>query len=84
MSNRELCVSMLDSFTDAQLGNVAAMLQTMKKTIEDAIGGDTPNAETIAAMQEVNEMIRTGSGQHFQGTAEELFAMLDAEDDEDA
>ena len=84
MSNRELCVSMLDSFTEAQLGNVATMLQTMKKAIEDAIGSDTPNAETIAAMQEVNEMIRTGSGQHFQGTTEELFAMLDAEDEEDA
>lgn len=84
MSNRELCVSMLDSFTEAQLGNVATMLQTMKKAIEDAIGSDTPNAETIAAMQEVNEMIRTGSGQHFRGTAEELFALLDAEDEEDA
>ena len=84
MSNRERCVAMLDSFTEAQLGNVATMLQTMKKAIEDAIGSDTPNAETIAAMQEVNEMIRTGSGQHFQGTAEEFFAMLDAEDEEDA
>lgn len=45
---------------------------------------DVPNAETIAAMKEVNEMIRTGSGQHFQGSTEEFFAMLDAEDDDDA
>ena len=50
MSNRELCVSMLDSFTESQLGNVAAMLQTMKKAIEDAMSGDVPNAETVEAM----------------------------------
>lgn len=30
MSNRDLCISMLDDFTDAQLINVAAMLQTLK------------------------------------------------------
>ncbi len=84
MSNRERAVAMIDSFPDDQLGNVIAMLQTMKQAIEDALTADTPNAETIAAMQEVNEMIRTGSGQHFQGTAEEFFAMLDAEDDDDA
>ena len=35
-------------------------------------------------MQEVNEMIRTGSGQRFKGSAADLFAMLDAEDAADA
>lgn len=84
MSNRDLCISMLDDFTDAQLVNVAAMLQTLKQTINDAVYGDTPNAETVAAMQEVNEMIRTGSGQRFKGSAADLFAMLDAEDAADA
>lgn len=84
MSNRERAVAMIDSFPDDQLGNVIAMLQTMKQAIEDALTADTPNAETIAAMQEVNEMIRTGKGQHFQGSAEEFFAMLDAEDGDDA
>lgn len=84
MSNRERAVAMIDSFPDDQLGNVIAMLQTMKQAIEDALTADTPNAETIAAMREVNEMIRTGKGQHFQGSAEEFFAMLDAEDENDA
>lgn len=84
MSNRELCVSILDSFTDAQLVNVASMLQTIKKTIEDALTADTPNAATIAAMREVDEMIQTGAGQHFKGNAADFFAMLDAEDEEDA
>lgn len=80
MSNREKCVAMLDSFTDDQLVNVAVMLQTMKQVIEDANTRNIPNAETIAAMEEVNNMIRTGSGQHFKGSAEEFFAMLDDED----
>ena len=35
MSNRERCVAMLDGFTDAQLINVAAMLQSMKQAIEE-------------------------------------------------
>lgn len=84
MSNRDICVSMLDEFSDAQLVNVAAMLRTLKQTIADAVHSEIPNAETVAAMQEVDEMIRTGSGQRFQGTAEEFFAMLDAEDAADA
>lgn len=41
---------------------------------------DTPNAETLAAMAEVDEMIRTGTGQHFRGDIADFFAMLDAED----
>ena len=84
MSNRDICVSMLDDFTEAQLVNVAAMLRTLKQAIADAVYGEVPNAETVAAMQEVNEMIRTGSGQHFQGSAEDFFALLDAEGDDDA
>lgn len=84
MSNHDICVSMLNDFTEAQLANVAAMLRTMKQTIADAIYSETPNAETVAAMEEVNEMIRTGSGQRFKGSAEELFAMLDDEDAADA
>lgn len=35
-----------------------------------------PNAETIAAMAETDEMIRTGSGQHFEGSTSELFAQV--------
>lgn len=76
MSNRELCMSMLDSFTDAQLGNVAAMLQTMKKAIEDAMGGDIPNAETVEALTEVDTMIANGTGEHFTGTTADFFKQL--------
>ena len=33
MSNRDLCISMLDDFTDAQLINVAAMLQRLNRRL---------------------------------------------------
>lgn len=81
MSNRDICVSILDDFTDAQLVNVAAILRTLKQTIADAVNNETPNAETIAAMQEVNEMIRTGSGERWEGSTADLFASILAEDD---
>lgn len=84
MSDRERAVAMIDSFPDDQLGNVIAMLQTMKQAIEDALTANTPNAETVAALLEGDEMLRTGKGQHFQGSAMEFFAMLDAEDGDDA
>ena len=35
-----------------------------------------PNATTIAAMEETDEMIRTGNGQHFEGSTEELFSQI--------
>jgi len=84
MSNRERAFAIIDSFPDDQLDNVITILQTMKQAIEYALTADTPNATTIAAFQEGDEMLRSGKGQHFQGTAKEFFAMLDAEDEEDA
>lgn len=81
MSNKEICVAMLDQFSDAQLVNVAAVLRSMKQAIEDALNPDVPNAETIASMEEVKEMIRTGSGEHWQGSTADLFASILAEDD---
>lgn len=45
-----------------------------------AVPEDTPNTETLEAMAEVDEMIKSGSGQHFLGTAEEFTDMLLSED----
>ncbi len=81
MSNRDKAVAIIDSFPDDQLGNVIAMLQTMKQAIEDALTAETPNATTIAALNEGDEMLRTGKGQHFQGSAAEFFTTLEAGDD---
>lgn len=35
MSNRERCNAILDSFSDAQLSNAAAVLQALKQAIDD-------------------------------------------------
>ena len=83
MSEIERASALLRMVPQYKLGYAIAYLQGLIADIT-ADQEDIPNAETIAAMQEVDEMIRTGSGQHFQGTAEEFFAMLDAEDEEDA
>ncbi|USF28148.1 hypothetical protein N510_003107 [Firmicutes bacterium ASF500] len=36
MSNREKCIAILDSFSDGQLANIAAMLQAAKDAISEA------------------------------------------------
>ena len=41
------------------------------------VSQEVPNAQTRAAIEEVNEMIQTGSGQHFDGSTEEFFALLE-------
>lgn len=83
MSEMERASALLGMIPQYKLGDAIAYLQSL---LADVSAGqeDIPNAETVAAMQEVNEMIRTGSGQRFKGSAAELFAMLDAEDAADA
>lgn len=36
MSNREKCIALIDSFSDSQLENIAAMLQAVRNAIEEA------------------------------------------------
>ena len=36
MSNKERCIAILDSFTDAQLANIATMLLAAQEAIDDA------------------------------------------------
>ena len=83
MSEMERASALLSMVPEYKLGYAIAYLQGLIADIT-ADQKDIPNAETIAAMLEGDEMLRTGKGQHFQGTAKEFFAMLDAEDEDDA
>lgn len=74
MSNRELAKQLLDQIPESKMYYIVSYLQGA------AVPEETPNAETLEAMAEVEEMIRTGSGQHFQGTAEEFTNLLLSED----
>ena len=56
------------------------IIRAINETIERE-AEEIPNAETLAAMKEVEEMVRSGSGQHFSGSTEDFIAMLLAEDD---
>lgn len=73
MSNRELAKSLIDKIPEDELLYVLAYLE--KVFVPD----ETPNAETLEAMEEVNRMIADGSGEHFTGSTDDFFAML-AED----
>lgn len=42
---------------------------------------EIPNAETLEAMGEIEEIIKTGSGQRFTGSTEDFFKMLMESDD---
>ena len=41
-----------------------------------ALSDEIPNAETIDAVYEVQQMIDTNSGEHFSGSTEDFFAIL--------
>ena len=83
MSNLERCVAALELVPESKLGYALAYIQGLIADVT-ADQKNIPNAETVAALKEGDEMLRTGSGQHFQGTTKEFFAMLDAEDGDDA
>lgn len=80
MSEMERASALLGQVPQYKLGYVIAYLQGL---IAGAAGDqeDAPNAETIASMEEIKEMIRTGSGERWQGSTADLFASILAEDD---
>lgn len=80
MSEREKAIALLERIPDYKMAYVVGYLQGLSA----GESAEVPNATTVAALEEVNEMIRTGSGQHFEGTAADFFAMLDREEGGDA
>lgn len=75
MSTRELARTLLDQVPESKLLYVVAYLQGVT-TPEDV---EIPNAKTQAAIDEVDSMIRTGEGEHFEGSTADFFAQLAAE-----
>lgn len=66
MSDRERAQQLLDSVPDYKIQYVIAYLQSV------TAGEEVPNAETLEAMQE----LENGEGEHFSGSTEDLFKML--------
>ena len=81
MSNRELAKNMIDRLPEDKMIFVLNILENIGQMAGIEIYPDfQPNETTIAAMAETDEMIRTGSGQHFHGSAEEFTDLLLSED----
>ena len=74
MSNREFAKDLIDQVPESKLLYVVAYLQGV------VVPDETPNAATIAAMQE----LENGGGELWTGSTKDLFAMLDAKDESDA
>ena len=75
MSTRELAKSLIDQVPENKLLYVIAYLQGA--ALPDDV--ETPNAKTLAAIEEVENMIETGKGEHFEGSTADLFAQLATE-----
>ena len=80
MSERERVWELMDLIPDHRIGEVVTYLENYIRELGDDIAA--PNEETLAAIAEVEEMKRNGTGQKFEGSAEDLFKMLLEEDDE--
>ena len=73
MSNRELAKKLIDQIPESRMRYVISYLQGA------AVPDETPNAETMEAMKEVDDMISAGTGEHFTGATSDFFRQL-AED----
>lgn len=73
MSYREFARNLIDQVPESKLLYVVAYLQGV------VVPDETPNATTIAAMQE----LENGGGERWTGSTADLFAMLDTEDETD-
>ena len=80
MSERERCAAALNLVPDSKLGYVLAYIQGIIADVA-ADQEDIPNATTVASMNEILEMVRTGKGEPFTGSTADLFAAILAEDD---
>ncbi|GFI19185.1 MAG: hypothetical protein HFI43_04775 [Lachnospiraceae bacterium] len=70
MSNRELAKQLIDQIPESKMYYIVSYLQGA------AVPEETPNAETLEAMAEVQDMIESGAGEHFSGPTSDFLAML--------
>lgn len=80
MSQRETASALIGQVPQYKLGYAIAYLQGLIADVT-ADQEDIPNAVTVAALREGDEMLRTGSGQGWSGSTEELFRQILEEDD---
>lgn len=70
MSYKELAKNLIDQIPDSKMYYIVTYLQGA------AVPEEILNAKTMEAIAEAEEMIKAGSGQHFQGIDEKFTHML--------
>lgn len=70
MSNKEFAKTLIDKIPESKMYFIIAYLQGA------AVPDEMPNAETLEAIQEVNNMVTNGTGEHFEGSTADFFAAL--------
>ncbi|MCD7844739.1 MAG: hypothetical protein LUG57_02575 [Oscillospiraceae bacterium] len=81
MSYRELAQTIIDQLPEDKMifvVNILASLGEMSGV--DVYAQLPPNSETMRAIEEVDDMIKTGEGQHFEGSTADFFAAWMEED----
>lgn len=74
MSDREKAIQILNEIPDYKIGYIVSYLQGYLHGVTD--GEETPNAETLEAIREGDEMLENGTGQRFEGSTEDFFNMI--------
>lgn len=75
MSTRELARTLLDEMPDHDLIYLVAYMQSLKALQ----GCRNSQRQDTSGDDEVDSMIRTGEGEHFEGSTADFFAQLAAE-----
>ena len=74
MSDREKAVQLLNAIPDYKIGYIVSYLQGYVQGMTD--GEEIPNAETLEAIKEGDELLENGTGQRFEGSTEDFFKMI--------
>ena len=81
MNNQEIAKNMIDRLPEDKLVFIINILENIGEMSGVTVHPEfSPNKKTLEAMAEVEEMIQSGSGQHFKGTAEAFNDILLSED----
>jgi len=72
MSERERMYQLLDTVPDDKIAYIIGYIQGLTITEKS----EMPNAETLEAIKEGDEMLKNGTGQRFEGSTEDFFKMI--------
>ncbi len=72
MSDREKVFQLLDYVPDDKMSYIIGFIQGL--TITENL--EIPNAETLEAIKEGDEMLENGTGQRFTGSTEDFLKMI--------